>query len=107
MAGFLRPDQEYLLQLPDRNYKKYLRGCYKLCDQIGISDFKPHDTRHTFSTLWARQRLDPIICKKIMGHAVADITESVYIHRTAEDLYRELVKLDLHPKSAGIIKISS
>lgn len=107
VARFLHPDQEYLLQSPGCNYHKYRLACYKLCGRIGINDFKPHDTRHTFSTLWARQQLNPIIGKKILGHAITDITESVYIHRTAEDLYRELVKLNLHPKSAEILKISS
>lgn len=101
---FLHPDQEYLIG-ERMTYQAYKYRAVQACREIGIDDFLPHDLRHTFATLWAAQKLDPIIGRRIMGHAVAGITEQVYVHRSAADLYRELCKLNLHPKTADVIAL--
>lgn len=53
----------------------------------------PHDTRHTFATVAKDAGMDPTIRKRIMGHAVTDITESVYTHATADLFRREIQKI--------------
>lgn len=100
---FLHPEAEYLIGEAVK-YDTYRYRSKTICRRIGITGFLPHDTRHTFATLWASQKLDPIIGRRIMGHAVNGVTEQVYVHRSAADLYRELCKLDLHPKTAEVKK---
>ncbi|MDD6788821.1 MAG: tyrosine-type recombinase/integrase [Lachnospira sp.] len=100
---FLHPETEYLIGEVVK-YDTYRYRSKVICGKIGIKGFLPHDTRHTFATLWASQKLDPIIGRRIMGHAVNGVTEQVYVHRSAADLYRELCKLDLHPKTAEVKK---
>ena len=53
----------------------------------------PHDTRHSFATAAKDCGMDPTIRKRILGHAVTDITESVYTHATADRFRTELEKL--------------
>lgn len=56
-------------------------------------DHTPHDTRHTFATVAKDVGMDPTIRKRIMGHAVTDITESVYTHATADHFRAEIAKI--------------
>lgn len=55
-------------------------------------DHRPHDTRHTFVTKAKKAHMDEYLLKIIIGHSIQDITESVYTHRTLEDL-REAIRL--------------
>ena len=54
---------------------------------------KPHDTRHTFITLAKKAGMNEYILKLIVGHAIQDITEKVYTHRTMEELQAEIEKI--------------
>ena len=54
---------------------------------------KPHDTRHSFITLAKTAGVNEYILKLIVGHAVEDITEKIYTHRSIEDLHREIQKI--------------
>ncbi len=54
---------------------------------------KPHDTRHTFITKAKAVNMNEYILKLIVGHAIDDITEKTYTHRTIEDLHREIQKI--------------
>ena len=49
----------------------------------------PHECRHTFATIGAASGLNPVLLKKIIGHASSDITEGVYTHAYIEDLVKE------------------
>lgn len=53
----------------------------------------PHDTRHTFATAAKNAGMDSTIRKRILGHAVTDITESVYTHATADQYRAEMEKI--------------
>lgn len=53
----------------------------------------PHDTRHSFATAAKDCGMDPTIRKRILGHQVTDITESVYTHATAGRFKEEIAKL--------------
>lgn len=55
-------------------------------------EYAPHDTRHTFAT-YAARFIPPAPLKKILGHVIADVTESVYIHRSAADLVEDVNKI--------------
>lgn len=52
----------------------------------------PHDGRHTFSTI-ADSYIDLEKKKRIMGHAIQDITQGTYTHKTAEDLVEMVNKV--------------
>ena len=53
----------------------------------------PHDTRHTFSALCERYQVAENDRKRMLGHALPDITNSVYGHRTVEDLREQIEKI--------------
>ena len=46
--------------------------------ELGLPDHLPHDTRYTCATLMHRAKVDLLTRKRILGHAVTDITEGVY-----------------------------
>ena len=56
-------------------------------------EHRPHETRHTFITKAKECNVDEYILKLIVGHAIADITEKVYTHRTIEQLKEEMQKI--------------
>ena len=56
-------------------------------------EHRPHNTRHTFITLSKEHNMDEYILKLIDGHAIQDVTEKTYTHRTMDQLHREVVKV--------------
>ena len=54
---------------------------------------RPHDCRHTFTSLWKGQKLDEAIRRKIQGHAGQGVGERVYMLPDIEDLKAELDQL--------------
>ncbi len=62
-------------------YDKYRNRFKKVMDRLHI-DHHPHETRHTFITKAKACNMDEYILKLIVGHAIEDITEKVYTHRT-------------------------
>ncbi len=74
------------------NYSKFSREYEKLMNDLNIKH-TPYDARHTFSTKMKRAKADEYILKRIMGHSIKDITESVYTHRTTDELYNEILKI--------------
>lgn len=67
--------------------KKYLKIC-----GMDVSH-TPHDCRHTFSALCERYHVSENDRKRMLGHALPDITNSVYGHRTVYDLREEIEKI--------------
>lgn len=53
----------------------------------------PHDTRHTFASAAKNAGMDAAIRKRIMGHALNDVTESVYTHASAALFRAEIEKV--------------
>lgn len=92
------PEHEYLFN--DENgqqgtfmtYDKYRSRFQKVCKRLNM-EHKPHDTRHTFITLAKESGMNEYILKLIVGHAIQDITEKVYTHRTLEDFQTEIEKI--------------
>lgn len=89
---------EYLFNDPNgqqgthMTYDKYRKRFEKVMKRLDISH-RPHETRHTFITKAKACNMDEYILKLIVGHAIADITENVYTHRTVEQLKAEIRKI--------------
>ena len=73
-------------------YDKYRKRFEKAMKHLGFKH-RPHETRHTFITKAKECNVDEYILKLIVGHAINDITEKVYTHRTIEQLKAEIVKI--------------
>lgn len=66
-------------------YDKYRGRFNKVCKKLNIKH-RPHDTRHTFITKAKAAGVNDYIIKLLVGHAIEDITEKVYTHRTMQEL---------------------
>lgn len=73
-------------------YARYNYRFTKINNKFDMSH-SPHDTRHTFITLGKHYGMDEYILKIIVGHAINDITEKVYTHRTTDELIEEIKKI--------------
>lgn len=58
-----------------------------------LAEHLPHDTRHTFTSMWKEKKLDEAMRRKIQGHSGKGIGEIVYTHFELEKLKEELNKL--------------
>lgn len=56
-------------------------------------DHTPHHTRHTFSALCEKYQVNENDRKRLLGHAFRDVTNSVYGHRSIDDLRMEIEKI--------------
>ena len=91
-------DREYLFN--DENgqqgtymtYDKYRGRFNKVMKRLNLTH-RPHETRHTFITKAKECHVDEYILKLIVGHAITDITEKTYTHRTMEQLQKEICKI--------------
>ncbi|RHD17692.1 tyrosine-type recombinase/integrase [Eubacterium ventriosum] len=88
---------EYLFSTPNSQtsnhmtYDKYRVRFCKTMKALGLNHH-PHETRHTFITRAKQVGMDEYILKRIVGHAMNDITEAVYTHRDFADL-KEAIRL--------------
>ena len=73
-------------------YDKYRSRFDKVMKRLNLKHH-PHETRHTFITKAKACGVDEYILKLIVGHAIDDITEKVYTHRTIEQLKAETEKI--------------
>jgi integrase len=79
---------EFLIHHDDKQMSYYVYYNIKwkeVMDQLQMAH-KPHDCRHTFATMMDKAKADKLCIKRIMGHAVKDITENIYTHKDIEDL---------------------
>lgn len=90
---------EYLMlnkkdtQLKPLIYREYF---VEICRQLGLSDeHKCHDPRKFFVTEAKKYQLDEYAIKRIVGHAITDLTESVYTERGINWLYSEICKIQI------------
>lgn len=74
-------------------YRYYFRKTIK---HLGLNEeHKPHDPRKQFVTMAKRYGVDEYVIKRLVGHAVNDLTESTYTDRDIEWLRSELEKIEL------------
>ena len=77
---------EYLFAI--NNYDKY-----KYAFKQYLPNQKPHDPRLHFITSAKQSGMDEYAIKRIVGHRISDITESVYTKRSVKWLHSELQKI--------------
>lgn len=73
-------------------YDKYRARFCKVMERLKMQHH-PHEARHTFITRAKGCEMNEYILKLIVGHAIRDITEKVYTHRTIEQLKTEMQKM--------------
>lgn len=89
---------EYLFNDPNgqqgtyMTYDKYRKRFEKVMKTLKMKH-RPHETRHTFITKAKACNMDEYVLKLIVGHAIEDITEKVYTHRTIKQLKTEMEKI--------------
>ena len=72
----------------------YRKSLYEALNALGIEKHTPHDCRHTFSRLCEKYGVSENDRKRMMGHSFgADITNSIYGHRTLDELRNEIEKV--------------
>ena len=76
------------------SYDKYLNDFKKLMKHLEWSAYTPHATRHTFNSLLADIDISNTVRAKLMGHAVGNVTETVYTHLDMSTLLDAVNKLE-------------
>jgi integrase len=87
-----------------KNYGFFIRDLWNpTLKDLGILEYTPkdgiaqkhlpHDTRHTFASMWADKKLNEMYRRKIQGHSGNGIGEQIYTHIEIEELRNELNKL--------------
>ncbi len=74
-------------------YDKYRSRFDKVMKRLGM-DHRPHETRHTFSTLAKAYNMKDNVRKLIMGHSIVDFTDRIYTHPLLAELQAEMSKID-------------
>lgn len=74
----------------------YRRSFKNIIKELGLNpDHKAHDPRKFFVTQAKMYELNEYAIKLIVGHAIRDITESVYTERKFDWLYSEICKIQM------------
>lgn len=74
-------------------YDKYRGRFRKILERHGWEDiYTPSCPRHTFSTKAKKEHMDEYARKKIMGHAVTDVTDKHYTHLDMNEYLMEEIK---------------
>ena len=66
---------------------------HKIMEQLEM-EHKPHDGRHTFASLMDKVNANKLCTQLIMGHSPRVLIDSVYVHKTVEELQAEIDKLE-------------
>ena len=75
-------------------YDKYRARFAKIRDELNLNpNHKAHDPRKQFVTMAKKYKVDEYAIKRIVGHAILDITEKVYTERDLEWLQEEIAKI--------------
>lgn len=78
----------------DMSYSSYHDLFVANIKKLGLSkEHSPHDCRKTFVTLCKKYQVDEYAIKKMVGHAIKDLTESVYTDRDPSWLLSEVKKI--------------
>lgn len=94
---------EYLINCTDTHthrsslmftYDKYQKRFAKIVEELKLNDqHRPHDPRIYFITMAKKYKVDEYALKRIVGHAITDITERVYTKRDIDWLKEEMEKI--------------
>lgn len=85
--------REIILDFENVPYYKRLNDGIRQLELININEHKPHDGRKTFITRMKNANANEYAIKRIVGHAIKDLTEEVYTDRSVEWLHSEISKI--------------
>lgn len=68
---------------------------------LDLPKHHPHESRHTFISMCSNAGVDPVLIKRIVGHAGADITESIYTHKNTQQYIEAVNRLPVYWLSNG------
>ena len=89
-SGFHKVKRDYM----PFNYLKYKYSLSKIVQDLGLNpEHRPHDGRAHFITMAKKYQMDEYAIKRIVGHAINDITEEVYTQRTIDWLKTKIEKI--------------
>lgn len=75
-------------------YRQYAYRFGMIMKELGLPEsHKPHDCRKQFVTMAKKSGVEEFAIKRIIGHAIKDLTESVYTDRDASWLHEEIAKI--------------
>lgn len=74
-------------------YDKHRHRFEKIMKRLDMKH-RPHETRHTFSTLAKAYDMKDNVRRLITGHAIIDFTDRVYTHPMLEELRYEMGKVE-------------
>jgi integrase len=66
-----------------------------------ISEFTPHELRHTFCTIMFEAGIDALTAKEQLGHSDIKTTLSIYTHLSSQHKDNDLKKLDVFLKGGS------
>lgn len=79
---------------PKLSYSRYRTAFSGVVRVLNLNpDHRPHDPRKTFVTMAKKYNIDEYALKRIVGHEIDDITESVYTERSLEWYKEEMQKI--------------
>ena len=94
---------EYLINCLDRksdndmlnfSYKKYSNRFADVIEDLDLNiNHRPHDPRKHFVTMAKKYGVDEYAIKRMIGHAIDDLTEKVYTERDIQWLREEIAKI--------------
>lgn len=88
--GFKREGRLFQINSYSSYYDLFMANIKK----IGLSEeHSPHDCRKTFVTLCKKYKVDEYAIKRIVGHAIKDLTEETYTDRDRDWLLSEVKKI--------------
>ena len=78
----------------ETSYKNYRRHFIKVLKEYNLNpSHRPHDCRKQFVTMAKNKGVDEYAIKRIIGHSIKDLTESVYTDRDFSWLKAEVEKI--------------
>ena len=75
---------------PNHYRKRYY---YPTLKKLGIRELNPHTCRHTFASLMARAKVDPLLIQRILGHTDYAFTANTYTHPEILELKDAITKI--------------
>jgi integrase len=72
----------------------FTHGFARLTKGAGLDGVRLHDLRHGVATVMAAKGVPPYVTSKVLGHASAAFTASVYQHADEESVERALAGLE-------------
>lgn len=69
-------------------YVRYYDWFMELMETLNMSH-RPHDTRHTFTSLMSNAEANKVSLKRILGHSTPDVTDG-YTHKDIEELTKAI-----------------